>query len=634
MHMKQKASKRFATAALAAVLAFGLAPVSAFAADDDVIDTTRTDCKLTLIKYNDEDGALAGELDDSYKNQAERDKTIDDLVHSKNLKPMEGIEFTLVKAGTIGMNGVGTTPVGLEYTVDNELANFLGLGANPASQKELAEKLSGKTQEQLETFVGSVAGATKLLTNAEGKVEFTGLGVGLYLVVETGYPSTISKTAEPFFVSLPTADNVKDGSGNVTDTKWLYEVTAYPKNQDSSDNYIPEKDIIKDGNSSNASGYQIGDYITFSARTPVPSTIGRLQVFRLVDTLSEGLSWGNQSFKVYGIKAADGAREELVASTHYTFAQNSQVLTWEFLPVSLADSNGKAIYSGVEVEYQVRLNEKAKVEYPGNTNDLELQYSKTTGTTTGDLIKKRPTKLPSVRTHAIDILKYGDGNQNNKLANVTFKLTDNQDKELTVSETTADTPGSYYRDPTGTATLTTDADGKLYVSGLGTGTYYLTETATNNGYSLLEKPIEVTITSNEKDYQLDAQGTFVKVEADTRYFADPAGSVEFILPAEAVPGTSHVDFGTSTVYQRVGTAPEITQVTDMYKQPDYQATTSVGTMENGAVKLLVNNSKGFQLPSTGGAGTIAFFAIGGLMIAVAAVVLLATRRRKSDEPQA
>ena len=38
------------------------------------------------------------------------------------------------------------------------------------------------------------------------------------------------------------------------------------------------------------------------------------------------------------------------------------------------------------------------------------------------------------------------------------------------------------------------------------------------------------------------------------------------------------------------------------------------TMTDGNVKLKVNNTKGFLLPATGGAGAILFFVIGGLMV--------------------
>ena len=37
-------------------------------------------------------------------------------------------------------------------------------------------------------------------------------------------------------------------------------------------------------------------------------------------------------------------------------------------------------------------------------------------------------------------------------------------------------------------------------------------------------------------------------------------------------------------------------------------------MTDGNVKLKVNNTKGFLLPATGGAGAILFLVIGGLMV--------------------
>ena len=111
--------------------------------------------------------------------------------------------------------------------------------------------------------------------------------------------------------------------------------------------------------------------------------------------------------------------------------------------------------------------------------------------------------------------------------------------------------GIYYLDKNGQAVLTSDETGKIYVKGLETGTYYLRETETNKGYNLLKEDIKISITAEDGTYE-DAVSP-LKVKANY-------------------------------------------------------------TMTDGNVKLKVNNTKGFLLPATGGAGAILFFVIGGLMV--------------------
>lgn len=666
--------KRFSAALLALLLAMAMAPTTAFAASD-TIDTSATG-SLKLVKYDDPDGALTGTFDDTYMSQAERDAAIASLVTTNNLEPVEGATFRIFNVGTVAqyeksiVAGSSTTLVTkIGYTVDSAVATWLGLvasdvdatvgGTDYYTPSTLQTKLASKTQAQVEAFMAAnTTTADAATTNASGEATFSGLAVGLYLVAEYDYASTTTKTTVPFFVSVPTADpTAKDADGNVTDTEWIYDVTAYPKNQ--IEDVVTEKDIInEDGNASDEEDYQIGDYITYSARSTVPGAIGKLQTYRVTDTLSKGLTWDSaaygasgttSSYTVYGV-AEDGTRTALSSPTNFSFtatpnADETTSLVWTFVPASLADANEVRLYAGIEIEYKVRLNSKAVVGSAGNLNDVKLEYSKTTNPESGDPLEtKRPTTLPTVHTYAVDLLKYGDSDTSNPLAGVQFKLSSDAagTNVIKVSEATAGTDGAYYLDPDGTGAMeimTTDANGKLYVAGLegskaGT-TYYLTEVATNQGYNLLASPIVIKITSNEGTYVADTAtpvtGMFVQIASGTTYYADAACTEEFVLP-NGVAADGYVDFGTSTVYTK-DAAGTVTQVSPMYKAEEYQASVDTYNMEDGKVKLQVNNTKGFQLPTTGGEGTIMFLIVGGLIVAVAITALLVTRRRKNDSTQ-
>lgn len=59
-------------------------------------------------------------------------------------------------------------------------------------------------------------------------------------------------------------------------------------------------------------------------------------------------------------------------------------------------------------------------------------------------------------------------------------------------------------------------------------------------------------------------------------------------------------------------------------------TAAVNDVEQSSVSVQVANNKGSTLPSTGGIGTTLFYVIGGVLMAVAAV-LLVTKKRMNNK---
>ena len=118
-------------------------------------------------------------------------------------------------------------------------------------------------------------------------------------------------------------------------------------------------------------------------------------------------------------------------------------------------------------------------------------------------------------------------------------------------------------------TLETSGSGDILIEGLNEGTYYLEEIEAPAGYNKLTKPIEVKITATP-----DATGVSETVEYRNQ--------------------------------------------NDSTYTP---ATNAIGKVLNKA---------GTQLPSTGGIGTTLFYVIGGVLMAVAAV-LLVTKKRMNNK---
>lgn len=149
------------------------------------------------------------------------------------------------------------------------------------------------------------------------------------------------------------------------------------------------------------------------------------------------------------------------------------------------------------------------------------------------------------------------------LEGVKFELTDSENQPVKVQKNGTN---EFYTPGGSSNEVTTDANEKIYIRGLKPGTYKLTETKTNAGYVLLKDPVVIEI-------------------KDDNATAD------------------------------VGSKP-------VTMQADQNNTTSA----TAEVPLTVVNSKGFNLPATGGRG-IALFTIAGIAIVAAAGSLLFMRKR-------
>ena len=79
---------------------------------------------------------------------------------------------------------------------------------------------------------GAAVTGSGLVTDANGLAKFENLPLGLYAVIETDAPSKVTNHVEPFLVSLPMT---------IDGNSWLYDVHVYPKNSTSEGNVILTK---------------------------------------------------------------------------------------------------------------------------------------------------------------------------------------------------------------------------------------------------------------------------------------------------------------------------------------------------------------------------------------------------------
>lgn len=228
--------KRLFTAALSAVLALSLCAMPAMAADGSTaagtpntstIDKGQTG-SITIYKR-----ALDGETPgDPGKGEA-----------------MEAPGTALKDTG-FTLYRVKDTEALLDYY------NGLSTGAEPEITVESCFKdKTSYTKENLKDTI-HLAREEEFTNEAEGKVVFNELPVGLYLVIETTSPAAVTQKVEPFLVSIPMTRIGADASETVNKNQesWLYDVTVYPKNSIAKGNVTLEKKGVTGANAESLEG--------------------------------------------------------------------------------------------------------------------------------------------------------------------------------------------------------------------------------------------------------------------------------------------------------------------------------------------------------------------------------------------
>ena len=568
--MKKNVLKKFAAAALAAATVMSSMSVMAFAADTETAASTGS---VTITKY---EGSSQGyeELETNYG-------AVQSSVTGEKLND---VKFAYIEVGDReqvdvedSTNKITTTEMlykltdaavtALELTTADVTLN----GTNYYRMATLDTAIQKHKNAAIDLVKKTTENHAKP-TKDDGTVKFTDLSLEkLYLFAETD-ASAAKKVSDGSAVAVTKVSVPFFVSLPFTDAsgKSVTDIYAYPKNSTGNVNIDKEIESVGtttiNGKQANAN---IGDEITYKVTYSVPVPENGLTELKIVDTMDKGLTFTNEAsnITVKDDKGVDGTEKTLIYATDYevTLDTTSNKVTIDF--AKYLDSLQKNSTEEFTITYKVKLNESAVLGQTGNKNDVALVY-KNYGETDSKTKTPDPGKEVKVFTYGIDLLKKGEGT-NTVLKEVEFKLTDGNN-EIKVKQS----GNAYYpsKDADASSTVTTDNDGKIYIRGLKPGTYKLTETKTNAGYVLLKDPVVIVITPS----------------TDANEAAE--GVVSAYVGGKKV--TMNADNGSDTAI----------------------------------VPLTVVNSKGFDLPATGGRG-IALFTIAGIAIVAAAGSLLFMRKR-------
>lgn len=468
---------------------------------------------------------------------------------------------------------------------------------------------STSTKDALEKYMAANGGTAMPETDKNGYSKVDGLAQGLYLLVETRVPENVTSTTAPFLVSLPMT--TVDGS------EWNYDLTLYPKNE--TGNPTLEKtvreskadtgknagktDDITDGynHTATASDGDVVEYQVISTLPTITSPATALTTYTFVDNLSKGIQYNKNDVQIEFFR--DTACTDRVAvwmeqdgksTASYTdySSESGSSMTIAMTADGLAEINAATTvydpatsllrgYSNLtmRITYACTLNSDASVVYGdyGNPNDVTLTW-KRTNTDYYDTL----TDDCHVYTYGIDLTKeFSDNNGN--FDNVKFLLknaTDNYyvQAELNKAEGIYYVTGHTEKEADATKLVPT-ANGKVVVKGLEDDSYTITEVATDSGYTLLKENITVDITSSDS----------------------------------------------TTICSICGKA--LKTATAKVNGKDVAMTEDNGSV-SALVPLTVTNTRGFDLPKTGGKGNALIYGLGIVALLTAGGITLFYLRRR------
>ena len=337
-----------------------------------------------------------------------------------------------------------------------------------------------------------------------------------------------------------------------------------------------------------AAAAEVGTVIHYKLTSAVPDLTG-YDDYTLIfnDTMTSGLTFDATSVKVYIKNVGDS--DTPIGTDKYTLITSGSTLgTYTFrvqIPYATLLTYTKA--DPIKITYDATVNSGA-LTYDFENNSASIDYSHSPYDDTTNHTPDHPTYVIDLN---LDVLKVDTSNSETKLDGAKFKL-----YKITDSTTTPETKAYYKWDTTNNTIswqttlaagdeFVTGTDGKLtqQIRGLGSGTYYLQETAAPQGYNPLDHDIPVVITIEEDTTKTPPEVTVTAKEDGE--------------DADITNGTIQLTASQSSA------------------QP-----VATGTIGNAA---------GTVLPSTGGIGTTLFYVIGTILVIGAGVVLV-TKRRVRD----
>ncbi len=502
-------------------------------------------------------------------------------------------------------------------TKEGELINPTGITAELAGR--LAKCVTAETEK------------TAVTVGKDGKAELDNKEAGMWMAIIT--PADPDTVYNPVFVA---ADYNKDKTGDwaVTEEKTYSDEAAAKKStipltktaKTTEDNWDDKKWTTT----------AIGDTVSFTVDTKIPGygTVYTNPVFKITDKLTD-LALKTDTVTVVKPEGLTKDKEYTVTATAagYTIEFKADYLKTLTAPTDVQVTYDAIVTTTAPVHVNAEKNE-VSTEFSHNPSDesdhgfkkdATIHYTFTIDANGlgygGDKSGKKTSEIVKVGVDAngnpiTTEVKKSEITEENEwkspLADAEFKLyTDAECKNEYKAKKSDGTVG----DP---LTIKTGADGRMTITGLDAGTYYLQESKAPAGFvkdTQIHK-IEIIATTSEKEiteYTTDGVNwisaeDYGKLDAEAKkayksytYKAETLDKYEVKIDGQST-ATYH--------FENKGIESEIKWTEEPPVEKPFE----------------IKNTKGTELPSTGGMGTTLFYVVGTLLVLGAGVVLVSKRR--------
>lgn len=521
--------------------------------------------------------------------------------NSEETVQLSGVTFKLYKfVGTKSEDGKITAFTTSNYTDTEDAAD---------KEWKQIKRTSTATGDNTGDLIGDDAG---LLTtsgtkeNPTGKITVNGLSAGYYCFVEQDVGNNkafiTDQTPHYFEVKGETSQKISvDANGNITEDGQADANLTLTVTDPRPDVEKKVKDRVKANESDDdyvkATDYSVGDEIPYKITVKVPQALLNATVadaakfvFEVKDTPEHLEDKDVKAISSTGAEVTTGVK--ITPDAEYN-VKGGKGFTASFTQAALKELVGAG--DTFTITYTATLLKGADMTIDGNKNTINLKYSNKIDA--DGKINPGTSEIEDgavVYTFSIHVKKLGENANGEPLPNVKFNVykevaagTVGAVKGSTIGITGEDADKDFVKvvidDTENDDTkydLVTNNNGEAKVDGLANGTYYLVETATVNGYNLLSGPVKVTIqVSYSKSWK-----------AKDDYVGDKLVHHEETLHEEYFGGTET-------------------------------------TPGNGYILTTIINRKGFNLPTTGGFGTLLFSGIGVLLVVAGVGVLLSLKKK-------
>lgn len=358
------------------------------------------------------------------------------------------------------------------------------------------------------------------------------------------------------------------------------------------------KEILNDRNENKQGGYtaqqgwskfadsQMGQEVSYKLTGSIADNYATYDsyAYKFTDTLSQGLTYDEESLEVY---ALNGQSYTQISPKSYTVnnptEDNNNTLTVSFNDKGLKSATAAKESDTLNIDantyivvfYKAKLNSKANYDAAGNTNNVYLEYSNNpmaegTGKSEIKGVTDHVFRLDVTKTDkgSGDVLK-GEGLQ------AGFKVKVLEGDEGTLDNKWLGENGEIVDEGQAYEFMTRLNDGKVYIPGLDTGKYQITETTTPTGYNTVA-PFEITVTPT---------------------------------------------------YKKTGELDTLTV------SSNNEEMTTIGDANGATMSLTIKNKKGSGLPLTGLNGVTFTWIAGGAVLCIGVAHLIRSRKQAEESEQ-